>query len=279
MDMRVVAAFLLALTTAARPEAPPVLVVCAPGYPGSTAEAQKTMDALASAVARGAGLPAAGLSAVYLADEEEGLARMGQPDAALTLVPLPFYAKHAAALKLEPRLVAVAQGASGPTEVWSLVAGKGRVASPAALDGFTLVSSAGYAPGFVRAALAGWGQLPPGLRITASSQVLSALRRAAAGERTALLLDASQAAALPGLPFAGDLEVVARSAPLPGALLATVGGHLPPSRLGPLEKALLGLSRVEGGPAALQGMQVSAFQALSADARAAVERLARAPGQ
>lgn len=276
--MRVAAAVLLLLATAdaARPQAPLALVACAPGQPGTTGEAQPRMDTLAAALARGAGWPPGALAGVYLPGEQDGLARLDRPDAAVALVPLPFYAKHAAALGLEPRLAVVPEGAAGPTEVWTLVAGKGRVSSAAALEGYTISSSAGYAPGFVRAVLAGWGHVPASAHVAASRQVLSSLRRAASGERVAVLLDGAQATAMASLPFAAELEVVARSAPLPGALVATVRGRAAPARWTALEEAFLRLPQAEGGPAALQGLQLTRFAPLDDAAKATVRRLAAA---
>lgn len=265
-----------AQAAAARPVA---MVACAPGYPGSTAEAQPSLDLLAAALARGAGWPAGEVVGVYLPEEQEGLARLGRPDAAVALVPAPFYAKHAAALKLSPRLAAVGAGGAAAGEVWTLVAAKGKVGAPSALAGFTLFSTAGYAPGFVRAVLRGWGPLPADVKIVSSGQVLSALRRAAAGEPVAVLLDGAQAAALPTLPFAASLEVLDRSAPVPGALVVTVADRLPAPRWRALEQAFLGLSRAPGGPDVLGGLQLSAFAPLDAPARSAVERLAAESGR
>lgn len=263
----------------AAPRSPVAVVACAPGYPGTTADAQPSMDALAAALAGAAGWPAGSVAGVYLPEEQEGLARLARPDAAVALVPAPFFAKHAAALKLTPRLAAVGKTAAGPGETWTLVAGKGRVAAPAGLAGFTLSSTAGYAPGFVRAVLAGWGSLPPDVEIVASGQVLSSLRRAAAGEPVAVLLDGAQAAALPSLPFASSLEVVTRSGAVPGALVVTVDGRLAASRWRALERAFLGLGKAPGGPEALAGLQLSAFVTLDAPARAAALRLAAGAGR
>ncbi len=266
-------ALLLAAGPARAPQAPVTLVTCAPGYPGTTAEAQPNMDALAAAAASAAGWPAGALSAVYEPTEREGLARRAAKDAAVALVPLPFLVKHGAALRLEPRLAVVTQGAREATEVWTLVAKRGRVATPPALTGFTVTSTAGYAPAFVRAALAGWGRLPDDVRIVESSQVLSALRKAAAGEPVAVLLDGAQAAALPSLPFANDLDVVARSAPLPSGVVATVGDRLAPARWRALEKGLLGLADAPGGAAALHGLRMERLAPLDAGARQAIRGL------
>ena len=120
------------------------LVVCAPHYPGSTADAQPTMDALAAAVAGAAGWPAGSLTAEYHGTEAEGVARLARPDAALALVTEPFFVEHAAALKLKPLAQAFSKG-SEQGEAWSLVAAKGRVTGPASLAGWELQSSAAYA--------------------------------------------------------------------------------------------------------------------------------------
>jgi hypothetical protein len=233
------------------------------------------MDALAAALSRGAGLPAGALSGVYLPSEQEGLARIAQPDTALVLVPLPFLAKHAASLKLVPRLKVVMQDGESSGESWSLVAAKGRAASPAALAGFTISSSAGYAAGFVRGLLSGWGRLPDDVQIVQSTQVVSALRKAASGAKVAVLLDGAQSRALTTLPFAGDLEVVARSTPVPTAVIATVGDRLSVARWRVLERAFLGLSATAGGTDALAGMRTKQFTPLDGPALEAVQRAVR----
>jgi hypothetical protein len=250
------------------------LVACAPGWPGTTAEAQHGMDALVSALARSAGLPEGSLSGVYLPAEQDGLARLSRPDAAIVLVPLPFFAKHAATLELEPRLEVVMQGEEAQGDVWTLVAGKGRVTSPAALAGFSLSSSAGYAPGFVRGILAPWGQLPADVRIVQSSQVLSALRKAASGADVAVLLDGAQSRALSTLPFSAELEVVARSKPIPAGVIATIGRRLTPERWRMLERAFLTLPSTDSGANVLAGIQTKEFSKLDGPARDAVRRAA-----
>jgi hypothetical protein len=238
---------------------PTTLVAVAPGYPGNTAEAQPAMDALAAALAASAGLPAGAVAATYHESGEAGLERIRKPDAALAMVTLPFFLQHAAALSLDARLIAVPKG-SRPMEVWSLVARKGRVSSARSLDGWQVVSIAGYAPAFVAGtALGGWGRLPASARIVQSGQVLSAMRKAVAGEDVAVLLDGAQGSALATLPFAGDLEVVARSEPLPSSVVATVGKRLPPARWSALEKAFLGLRASPAGLVALDGVRMEEF--------------------
>ena len=224
------------------------------------------MDAFAAALAAKAGLPAASLGAVYQEAEASGVERLRAKDAALALVSLPFFLKHEHELALTARLQAVAKGRT-EAERWALVARKGRVASSSALEGFTIASTAGFAPAFVRGpALGSWGRLPSGVRIVQSSAVLSALRRAAAGEPMAVLLDGTQEAALASLPFASELEVVTRSPPLPGGVVAVVDARLSPRSWRALENAFQGLPSDAAGAAALDTIQMTRFTALDVQA-------------
>ncbi len=238
---------------------PKVLVVCAPGSPGNTAQARPVMDSFASAAEREAGWPEGSLTAIYLEKAEPGLARLAQLDAVMALVPLPFYLQHGPALGLAPRLQVVRE--SGAGETWSLMAKKGAVASAAALAGWEIAGAPLYAPAFLRGpVLGGWGTLPVSTTVRFAPAILSFLRRAAAGEKVAVLLDAAQSAALPSLPFAGDLETVYRARPLPGTLLCTIGDRAK----GPeFERLLKGLARLHEKPEGadiLKAMQMIRFE-------------------
>jgi hypothetical protein len=119
-------------------------------------QAQPAMDALASAVAAAAGWAPGELGAVYFETEKGGLDRLAATDAALALVPLPFFLEHRSALKLDPQLQAIQQGGDS-AERWSLVAPRGAVTTAAGLAGFEIISLAGYSPRFVRGpALGSW---------------------------------------------------------------------------------------------------------------------------
>ncbi len=156
----------------------------------------------------------------------------------LAFVPYPFFVEHAAQLHLTP-LVQADVADVGPAQRWSLVAKTGRVSDAQSMAGYTILSVAGYAPDFVRhSALGGWA-LPADVKIEATGQILSALRRVAAGEPVAVLLDQTQAAALPTLPFAADLKVVTQSPELPVAIVAVVGSRLAAGRARSLQAALL----------------------------------------
>ncbi len=248
------------------------VVVCAPGYPGTTAEAQPSMDMLAATLGRLAGFAKDKLAAVYHESEKAGLARLAEPDAAVALVPLPFFAKHRSALKLTPRMQVQMKG-SAATEVWSLVAKKGRVTSPADLDGHTIMSTVGYSPEFVRGSLAGWGRIPQNVAIASSLRVISDLRKTAAGEKLAVFIDPAQAASLGSLPFASELEVVARSAPLPAGFVCTVGARMKEARWTTLGAAFQKLSTDAQGKSVLDGIRMAGFSPVDAETLEAVRWL------
>lgn len=240
------------------------LVVCAPGYPGSTTEAQPAMDALARSLAAAARLPPASVAAVYQETAPGCLRRLAEKDAALLLSTLPFYLDHEQDLRLVPRLVAAPKDGE-PVERWTLVTGKDHLPS---LAGYTVQSTAGYSPRFVRAAAP---VLPAEVEIVASSAVLSALRRAANGEKLAVLLDGAQSAALGKLPFAASLAVVETSAALPVTVVATVDKRIDEQRWKTLQAALRALSGDPAAREALDGVQMSAFVPLDGKALAAAQ--------
>jgi hypothetical protein len=217
------------------------------------------MDALAEAVSKSVGWPVGTVKAEYQETEEGGLAKYRGTAPMLALVPLPFYLAHAGELKLTARLQAVPKDGKN-TDVWTLVAKKGRVSSAGSLAGWKIVSLAAYAPDFIRnVALAPWGKLPADVTFTASGQVLSALRKASSGENVAALLDGAQTASLASLPFAQDLETVASSAPLPAIVFCTVGPSLGPVDAKRLTAGLLKLNESPAGAAALDAMRLTRF--------------------
>jgi ABC-type phosphate/phosphonate transport system substrate-binding protein len=236
------------------------LVVCAPGYPGSKAEAQPTMDALAQALSKGSGIE---VRAVYEETEAGGIERLKAKDAALLLSPLPFWYVHRAGLKLAARLMAVPQGGEA-LERWTLVGGRGSAGS---LEGDAVLSTAGYAPRFVRAVAPA---LPRNVKIEQTATILSALRRAASGDKVVVLLDGAQGAGLQKLPFASQLQTLQTSAPVPNALLSTVGARLDAKRARALLQAFERLSKSEDGRAALAGAQLSGFVPVDAAALGAL---------
>jgi len=237
-----------------------LLVFCAPGYPGTSGDAQPLVGEFATTLAAAAGMPAGSLTAVYDANEQSDLQRLAAPDAGLAFVPYPFFVQHGAALHMEPLAQADVPPA-GIQQRWTLVMKNGHPPPPAGLAGMTLISTAGYAQDFVRDVLQTQGSLPAGTTITATGQVLSALRRAATGDPVAVLLDQEQTAAMDSLPFAASLQRVGTTAAVPVALIVVVDARVPKARADALQQALLHLSDSPQGKATLSRLRLNGFVA------------------
>src|SRR5207237_5866011 len=112
---------------------------------------------------------------------------------------------------------------------------------------------------------------PPrkGARVIDSPAVLSGLRRAANGEPLAILLDGPQGRALSTLPFAQGLARLSTSAPVPVALVATVGKRLDGRKWKAVQAALLSLAADASAREALDGVRMSGFVALDRGALSA----------
>ncbi|MDB4954958.1 MAG: hypothetical protein JWO36_2527 [Myxococcales bacterium] len=256
----------MAVSASAAPDKQ-LLVVSSPGSPGSTDEAQPRMDAFAAALSAKAGIP---IAAVYDPSDSGGAKRFAK--AGLGIVSLPFFLEHEQALGLHARLDAVQKGRP-PLERWALVAQKGRIKGADGLAGFTIVSNAAFAPAFVRGSVLGdYGALPANVKLSQSGAVLSSLRRAAAGEPIAVLLDGSQAASLASLPFASKLEVVTRSPPMPADLVVTIDSRMPARDWSAIDRALQALPSDPGGAATLEAIQLDRFVPLDDKALAAARR-------
>ena len=231
------------------------------------------MDDLSVALADLSGWPKDSLTATYFPQEKAGLARLAEPDVVLALVPLPFFLAHEKDLGLTARWAVVQQGLEG-TQSWALVAKKGAVKKPADLEGYSVFSTAGYAPDFVtRVALEGFGPLPASVNVTSGGQVLSALRKASTGtDKRAAVLDAEQLKALPTLPFGAELEVVFTGPKVPVAVVSTVGVKLSATDWKAASGAFLKLPAVEKGKTALEGVRLTGFAALDEAALAAAKK-------
>ncbi len=250
-------------------ESPLTLVVCAPGYPGNTEQAQPVMNDLATQLSAAAGWDVDGLDAVYHERLQPGIDRLAAPDAAMALVPLPLYLEHRETLQLKPVLQVV--HASGRPETWTLVARKGAVSKPEDLEGWELAGMPVYSPRFVRrVALANWGRLPDSVELRFSSRIVSILRRAAAGENVAVLLDAAQAEALPKLGF-DELEVVTVSPPMIGSLVCSVSDRIDTERQRGLVEALSALHRNDGSEELLETLRINRFEPLDVDRLDAIQ--------
>ena len=280
MNKLLLAIALCAMTTAApapvyggqAPEsgdaAPFRLVACAPGYPSNTEQAQPTMNDFAAIIAAAAGWPQGALTAEYHPTEEAGISHLRDDATSLALVPLPLYLKYEQQLELTAVAQAI-QASGSATERWSLVVPTGSIDGPQSLSGWELLGLPAYAPRFVRGpALSSWGRLPASLSVRFTRRVLEGVRRVAAGEKVAVLLNGPQTAALSAVPGADSLEVVATSPPLLAWLVVIVGDRVGEPARQQLIDGLLGINASANVADVLETMQLRGFELLDTEALA-----------
>jgi hypothetical protein len=97
------------------------------------------------------------------------------------------------------------------------------------------------------------------VKIEATGQILSALRRVASGEPVVALLDQTQAASLATLPFAAQLKSLMQSPPLPVALIAVVDARVPAPRAKAVQTALTKMNAAAGGADTLASLRLKGF--------------------
>jgi hypothetical protein len=249
------------------------VVAWAPGYPGTTEQAQPSMDELAGGVAAEMGIPLDEVEAFYHPELDLGRARLLGDDVAIAIVPLPVLLEYGEELKMRPLLTVELAGVD--QERWSLVAKKGAIASASDLSGWRLEGLAGYSSTFVRAVLSDWGTLPSDVEIAFNGRVVSVLRKAAKGEQLVALLDEAQAGALDRLPFGDDLEVLAKSGAVPSSYVCVVGDRLTEARAAQVTKALLALNDSGAGKELLSTIRVDRFGQLDEVANQALDSIRR----
>lgn len=200
---------------AAQKASPLALAIVNPGGPGGGAEGDKLAGELASHLADAAGLAGDPITAAYFTQSAPAVTYLAKHKDAFVLGSLGFFLAQRRTAKLLPlaRLV----GQAGSDELYSVVVRKGRYRNLDELRGKTLVGSVlADDPRFVdRFAFGGKLVASEHFRCEPSERPLSALRKLAADEVDAVLLNRSQRAALERMPLSEKLEVIHASAPVP----------------------------------------------------------------
>lgn len=207
----------LGLTGAAQaaPKAGAVaLAIVNPGGPDAGAEGDKLARELAAHLGDAAGLDGVELEAAYFTTNEAAAAYVRKHKDGFVLGGLGFFLSQRKSLKLVP--LARLAGKSGDREEFAVVVRKGRYASLDSLRGKTLTGSvlADDARYVDRFALGGKLATKDFVR-TPTTRPLSALRKLAAGEGDAVLLNRAQHEALATTPLAAQLDVIFRSGRVP----------------------------------------------------------------
>lgn len=203
----------------------PWMAIVQPGYPGSTAEAERFMAQFTKYVGEASGL--SGLGGAYYNDAKKALAAIAERDPPFGLVSLGFYLEHRKTLGLEPL------AAARPWDNFLLLAPPG--AEPSKLAGKTVAGGPLHEAKFLeriafrdKAPVSAWGAAP-----TYAARALRETRRTwepkagekARGRYDAAVLTGRDYKGLKGLDVAKGLAVVLESEKYPPSLLVAFGAR------------------------------------------------------
>lgn len=248
--------------------AAPTLLVCYPGGPVKARQAKPAIAQMSQVLSTLAGIEG-GFEARFentVAGCEAGVAE--KP--ALAILTLAGYLAHRA--DFEPLAQPKVKGAA--TDTVSLVVKKGGPQGLDALKGKAVGGTPLAEPEFLKRVVFR-GKLDPAkdFQGAASKRPLRALRKLAKGELDAVLLTRVQHDSLSALPFAGELETVWSSAPLPVVGLVAHKAGTTAAQRAALQKAALSLCGHAEGKKMCELFGLDGFQAADARTYAAAAAL------
>jgi hypothetical protein len=278
MRLRFVLLFLLATALmvpgqAAAKAARVALVIVNPGGPDAGAEGQKLAAQLAEHLGTSVGIDPSELEGSYFGRLAPAVAYLKQHKDAFVLGGLGVYLSQRQALKLVPLARLVGKGGTG--EEYSVVVRKGRYATlqelrGKSLQGSVLADDPRYVDRFVfggKLVACEWFACTP------SERPLSALRKLAADEVDAVLLDRVQAEALKAMPLAEKLQAIYSSGPVPTVGLMMVETPRTRALRERVVQAVTKLCATDKGAPVCQTYGITGFETMAKDAlREAIER-------
>lgn len=244
------------------------LAIVNPGGPDAGAEGSKLAAELAAHLAASAGIAPAKLRAAYFNQTASALTYLKKHKEAFVLGGLGVFLGQRKALKLVPlaRLV----GKTGGDEEFSVVVRKGRYASLQELRGKTLLGSvlADDARYVDRFAFGGKLEASKWFRCMPSERPLSALRKLAADEVDAVLLNRVQLEALRPMPLFEKLQVLHSSGPVPTVGLMMTATPRTRALRDKVVQAVSKLCGAEKAAPVCQTYGITGFEPMSEDALA-----------
>lgn len=245
----------LALLPATAPAKGRSLVLCYPGGSVKSRDAKPSTEQMLRLLEKLGGWPANTFGSAFTTDAAE-CDRLMAPKPDFAIVSLAYYLDHPAD-GLVPLVQPKIRGKT--TDTWRLMVRKGSYGSLEALKGKSLGGSLLSEPRFVdrlvfkgRAVLADFETRP-------TTQALKALRALNDRELESVLVSDPQFRSLPSLPFAGELEAVFTSDPIPLMGVVADEARTTPDERKRLQKALAGFCEHKEGRQFCELFGIDAF--------------------
>jgi len=238
------------------------LAVVQPGGPNPSPEAQKNVGNLLAQIALAAGWADKGVAS-FTNKETEGVQIIQTKKPGFILSTPGFYLKYKDKFGLVPVNKIVMDGST--TVKYYVVAKKGAPAGLASLQGKSIAGASFAEADFIQKVVFE-NQLALNKDVTVKKMSgLSALRALRNGEVDAVLLDGKEFKSLPGLPFAGELETIWASAPIPLTGIMAVGKNATAADIQAMQTACSNFCNTAGGKGVCETFEIDGFQPASAN--------------
>lgn len=245
------------------------MLLCLPGFPGTTVQAQPYIDKMLRHLEDKLGLEARSMSGVFIPDGGDSVEKLKSVEPGLALVGPSVLAGNHGPLGMKVIARLIIDGKS--TEKYSVVVAKGGPASLKELSGKKVSGAVVHDEKYVVKVLLDGAVGMGDLQLVSQRRPLKSLRDVARGKAAAAIVDSSVIEHMSELDFAKDLEIIHESKPVPAPAIVLIGeGPAPAKRL---KKELVGMCKRPDGQELCKTLTVTAIEAASnADYKALFKR-------
>ncbi len=235
------------------------MLLCLPGFPGTTAQAQPYIDKMLRHLEKKLGIEAGSMNGVFISDEVKSVSELKQTRPGLALVGPSVLASQHKAMKMKVIGKLIINGKS--EEAYSLVTKKGGPSDVASLAGKTVSGTVVNDPKFVANVLLDKKVPADKMVLVSQRRPLKSLRDVARGKVDAAIVDSSVVAHMKELDFASDLQVIHTSKPVPAPAIVVMGEGPAPAKK--IKAELVGMCGRADGKDLCKTLTISAIKAAS----------------
>ena len=237
------------------------MLLCLPGFAGTSSQAQPYVDKMMRYLEKKLNLTDGSMAGKYFADEVMSVSELRSNKPEVALVGPSVFAPLQKDLGMKVIAEVTVNGRG--EEIYSVVSKKGGVASLSELKGKTLsgavVSDEKYVVNVLLDKQVSLGDL----KLVPQERPLKSLRSVVRGEAEAAIVDQSVIDHLKDLPFAGDLNIIFESKPVPAPAVVVMGKGLEKAEA--LKEALVGMCKRPDGVQLCKTLTISGIRTAAID--------------
>jgi|LSQX01.1.fsa_nt_gb ABC-type phosphate/phosphonate transport system substrate-binding protein len=238
---------------------PQKMMMCLPGFPGTTSQAQPLVDQLLRFLEADLSLEAQSISGVYLSDDAEASEKLPVLKPGLAVVGPSVYARFSGPLKM--KVIAKVEASGRGSDTYYVLVRKDGPASLSALSGQSVAVTGISDSQYVYNVMLDRKLPANSLNLSTPKRPMKALRDLHQGALQAVVIDQAIHDSLRELPFADDLHVIHTSKPVPAPAVVVMGQT--PAEAQRIGTALLSLCTTTEGKALCSALSISSIRKAS----------------